>query len=140
MDASRWRVSGRKRVNYHFRTRSHTFSSFRSEIPMLVTFRVAQHEADPVTVVPLTDDAATPTAKDVLKRVCHREQWNEIGEILQSSVTQDTLASSAMAPAKNGFVSTVIEAYGKHHHLKIRYVSFITMAFVHNPRCPAALP
>ncbi|TBU26415.1 hypothetical protein BD311DRAFT_789782 [Dichomitus squalens] len=84
---------------------------------MPVTFNVAQHDADSATI---PEGYAIPTEKDILKSICHREQWKEVGEILQSSVPKDTLESSVMTPAKNGFVSTVIEAYGKHDHLKIR--------------------
>ncbi|EJF60865.1 hypothetical protein DICSQDRAFT_62065 [Dichomitus squalens LYAD-421 SS1] len=84
---------------------------------MPVTFNVAQHDADSAIIA---EGYASPTEKDILKSICHREQWKEVGEILQSSVPKDTLESSVMTPAKNRFVSTVIEAYGKHHHLKIR--------------------
>ncbi|TBU42171.1 hypothetical protein BD309DRAFT_1010448 [Dichomitus squalens] len=84
---------------------------------MPVTFNVAQHDTDSATI---PEGYAIPTEKDILKSICHREQWKEVGEILQSSVPKDTLESSVMTPAKNGFVSTVIEAYGKHDHLKIR--------------------
>ncbi|KAI0334311.1 hypothetical protein GY45DRAFT_1343615 [Cubamyces sp. BRFM 1775] len=42
--------------------------------------------------------------------------WCPHGEVLRHSITQE----SSLYPQKNGFVHTVLEAYGRHNHLRIR--------------------
>ena len=81
---------------------------------MPVTFKVAPHDARPFPVRGTTD------LETLAKSACYK-QWKESGEMLQTSATPDVLPT--LTPHKNGFVHTVIEAYGKHRHLTIRYVS-----------------
>ncbi|KAM5540272.1 hypothetical protein V8D89_006091 [Ganoderma adspersum] len=80
---------------------------------MPVTFNVAAHDANPVTIYP------SKTVEDFLKASCYNQlQWSTGGEMLQTSVTESSLPT--LRRQKNGFVHTVVEAYGQHHHLRIR--------------------
>ncbi|KAI1787836.1 hypothetical protein LXA43DRAFT_1162762 [Ganoderma leucocontextum] len=80
---------------------------------MPVTFQVANHDAKPIT----RRHQEQKTTEDFLK-VLYRRQWKAGGEMLQSSVTESSLQTLELQ--KNGFVHTVVEAYGQHHHLRIR--------------------
>lgn len=87
-----------------------------------------------VPVMPVTFcTSATVTPKDVpnvgtdlsaelfLKRVCKSREWEKgFDRVIQSSVKADSLKT--LWPQSNGFVHTVIKAYGSHFHLTIRSV------------------
>ncbi|PIL35816.1 hypothetical protein GSI_01476 [Ganoderma sinense ZZ0214-1] len=84
---------------------------------MPATFRVAAHDAKPIAI----QEHPPKTAEDFLQASCYvynqlRRTCSE--EVLQSSVTESVLPT--LRAQKNGFVHTVIEAYGQHHHLRIR--------------------
>ena len=80
---------------------------------MPVTFNVAAHDANPVAIYP------SKTVEDFLKASCYNQlQWSTGGEMLQTSVAESSLPM--LKRQKNGFVHTVVEAYGQHHHLRIR--------------------
>ena len=80
---------------------------------MPVTFDVATHKARTISL----DKDPHKTAETFLKAACY-EQWKNSGEILQTSITEWSL--KRLRPRKNGFVHTVVEAYGGHHNLSIR--------------------
>ncbi|RPD75601.1 hypothetical protein L226DRAFT_545424 [Lentinus tigrinus ALCF2SS1-7] len=54
---------------------------------------------------------------DVLKLACEG-QAKRCRELLQCSLNSDNVKD--LAPRSNGFVHAVLEAYGSHHHLRIR--------------------
>ena len=81
---------------------------------MPVTFQVASHPANGFE----SYKAFQPSVATILRESCE-PQWNRCKEILQSSLQQHEL--SAMAPYSNGFVHAVLDAYGAHRHLRIRY-------------------
>ncbi|KAI1783968.1 hypothetical protein LXA43DRAFT_930733 [Ganoderma leucocontextum] len=80
---------------------------------MPVTFKVASH---PANVLHL-QMGGFGNAVTVLKRGCE-VQARQCKEMLQSSVEKHDLAT--IVPNSNGFVYAVLEAYGSHHHLRIR--------------------
>ncbi|KAH9918221.1 uncharacterized protein BXZ73DRAFT_53065 [Epithele typhae] len=79
---------------------------------MPVTFKVARHHANPVR--PCT---GLTGADSFILKACPTE-WPECGKTLQSSLSSESLRD--LIPRRNGFVSTVVEAYGQHHHLVLR--------------------
>ena len=80
---------------------------------MPVTFNVAAHDANLVAIHP------SKTVEDFLKASCYNQlQWATSGEMLQTSVTESSLPT--LKRQKNGFVHTVVEAYGQHYRLRIR--------------------
>ena len=81
---------------------------------MPITFKVANHDAQPFPC----DGMAN--VEELTKASCYNE-WKESGEMLQTSATQDVLPT--LISHSNGFVHTVVEAYGRHRHLTLRYVS-----------------
>ncbi|KAI0780155.1 hypothetical protein C8Q74DRAFT_1316519 [Fomes fomentarius] len=98
---------------------------------MPVTFKVASHEADPVfppsrlaarkNVSFAIAQSASQTEKvevDQFFRSACSKQWETSRGILQTSVTHEALPT--LIPQRNGFVHTVVQAYGNHNHLKIR--------------------
>ena len=84
---------------------------------MPVTFKVAKHDARPIASSVYDLDRPQSTLEDFLKQSCYK-QWKESGEMLQTSVTDSALQT--LRPNKNGFVHTVVQAHGSHHHLVIR--------------------
>ena len=80
---------------------------------MPVTFDVATHDAEPVT----SYQSSSKMVEDFFKASCY-SQWKASGEILQTSVAESDLPT--LRPQKNGFVHTIMEAYGQHHHLNFR--------------------
>ncbi len=82
---------------------------------MPVTFKVASYLVNPVCLQ--EDDF--PNAESVLKSGC-QGQAARCKEMLQSSVEKDDLPT--IVPISNGFVYAALEAYGSHHHLRIRSV------------------
>ena len=79
---------------------------------MPVTLKVAAHNANPVGANGITD------VEGLTKAACYKE-WKESGDMFGTSATPDILPT--LIPYNNGFVHTVIQAYGNHHHLVIRY-------------------
>ncbi|KAH9918195.1 uncharacterized protein BXZ73DRAFT_105321 [Epithele typhae] len=79
---------------------------------MPVTFKVASHNANPVR--PCADLTG---ADSFISKACPTE-WLKCGNILQSSLSSESLRN--LIPRGSGFVSTVVEAYGQHHHLVLR--------------------
>ncbi|TBU57574.1 hypothetical protein BD310DRAFT_880490 [Dichomitus squalens] len=84
---------------------------------MPVTFQVAKHDANAIALPGYKQGGPQSPVEDLLKESCYK-QWKESGEILQSSVTDSALPT--LRSNKNGFVHTVVEAHGRHHHLRIR--------------------
>ena len=85
---------------------------------MPVTFKVSEHHADPFPC------GTAKNAKAVTNAWSY-EQWMEKGAMLQTSVTRDVF--STLIGYKNGFVHTIVDAYGKHRHLTLRYIlNFMT--------------
>ena len=82
---------------------------------MPVTFKVASHPANAVRFA----NGSTLNAEAVLKLGCE-VQGSCCKDLLQSSVNNDDL--TAICPNSNGFVYAALEAYGSHHHLRIRFV------------------
>ncbi len=82
---------------------------------MPVTFKVTSHPANPVYL----QKGAFPNAETVLESGCE-VQAARCKEMLQSSVEKDDLHT--IVPNSNGFVYAALEAYGSHHHLRIRSV------------------
>ncbi|KAM5542914.1 hypothetical protein V8D89_003298 [Ganoderma adspersum] len=80
---------------------------------MPVTFKVASH---PANVVHL-QKGGVRNPETVLKQGC-KVQGGKCKEMLQSSVGDGDLAT--IVPNSNGFVYAALEAYGSHHHLRIR--------------------
>ncbi len=85
---------------------------------MPVTFKVASHPANPVY---LPKGGFSGNAETVLKSGCE-VQAARCKEMLQSSVEKADLTT--IVPNSNGFVYAALEAYGCHHHLRIRSVFF----------------
>ncbi|RDX50792.1 hypothetical protein OH76DRAFT_1455116 [Lentinus brumalis] len=54
---------------------------------------------------------------DVLREACD-DQASRCRDMLQTSITRDNIAN--LVPRSNGFVHAALEAYGGHHHLRIR--------------------
>ena len=81
---------------------------------MPVTFQVASH---PANGFELYKGCQTSVAS-ILQESCE-PQWNRCKEILQSSLQHHELPT--MAAYSNGFVHAVLDAYGAHRHLRIRY-------------------
>ncbi|PIL35824.1 hypothetical protein GSI_01484 [Ganoderma sinense ZZ0214-1] len=80
---------------------------------MPVTFNVADEATERIS----RPKNSCQTVEDFFKASCYRE-WEASGEMIQSSVAESDLPK--LKPQKNGFVHTVVEAYGRHHHLRIR--------------------
>ena len=78
---------------------------------MPVTFKVANHDANPFFCKGMEN------VEDLTKSSCYKE-WKESGEMLQTSATEDVLPT--LISHKNGFVHTIVEAYGQHRHLILR--------------------
>ncbi|KAM5540277.1 hypothetical protein V8D89_006096, partial [Ganoderma adspersum] len=78
-----------------------------------VTFDVATRKARPI----FRDEDPHKTVGDFLRASCS-EQWIDSGEMLQTSIAKSSLPT--LKPQRNGFVHTVVEAYGQHHNLRIR--------------------
>ena len=87
----------------------------RPSAAMPVTFEVATHDAKPINIP--KHGSPHKTVEDFLKASCYT-QWKASGEMLQTSVTESDLQT--LTAQKNGFVHTVVQAYGQHHHLRIR--------------------
>ena len=81
---------------------------------MPVTFKVANHDAQLFRCEGMED------VESLTKASCYKE-WKESGEMLQTSATKDVLPT--LIPYQNGFVHTIVGAYGQHRHLTLRYVS-----------------
>ena len=79
---------------------------------MPVTVKVAAHNANPIRASGFTD------VEGLTKAACYKE-WKESGDMLGTSATSDILPT--LVSHNNGFVRTVIQAHGNHHHLVIRY-------------------
>ena len=85
---------------------------------MPVTFKVASH---PANAYKIESDYRRPTnIRDVLLNSSSRELQEVADTPERSSVNPDELYTTI--PVSNGFVHTVMEAYGSHYHLRIRYV------------------
>ena len=80
---------------------------------MPVTFKVANHDANSFPCKGMEN------VEEFTKASCYKE-WKESGEILQTSATPDVLPT--LIPHENGLVYTIVEAYGQHRHLTLRYV------------------
>ncbi|KAM5533647.1 hypothetical protein V8D89_012695 [Ganoderma adspersum] len=80
---------------------------------MPVTFKVASHPANTVYF----QNGRISTTDTVFEYGCEA-QAQRCKEMLQSSVQNNDLAT--IVPTNNGFVHTVLEAHGSHHHLRIR--------------------
>ena len=82
---------------------------------MPVTFIVATHDANPA------QRPEYKSAEDILNRACSssRKELQKF-EVIQSSI--DPTEYPAVHPSPNGFVHTVIEAWGQHRNLIIRLV------------------
>ncbi|CDO75212.1 hypothetical protein BN946_scf184794.g19 [Trametes cinnabarina] len=78
---------------------------------MPVTFAVS-----PVQATEVYGDNASTDA-EILRGACY-PQFEHCKEILQTSITEDERLS--LYPQTNGFVWTVLKAYGEHHHLTLR--------------------
>ena len=83
---------------------------------MPVTFKVANHDAKSFPCRGLAN------VETLTQASCYKE-WKESGEMLQTSATEDVLPT--LMSHKNGFVHTILEAYGQHRHLTLRYVSIL---------------
>ena len=83
---------------------------------MPVTFKVASH---PARALYIQKDRIPTTTEAVFEYGCEA-QARRCKEMLQSSVENDDLAT--IGATNNGFVHTVLQAHGSHHHLRIRYV------------------
>ncbi|TFK85795.1 hypothetical protein K466DRAFT_551519 [Polyporus arcularius HHB13444] len=55
--------------------------------------------------------------RDILREACEG-QASQCRDMLQTSITRDNITN--LVPRSNGFVHAVLEAYGSHHHLRIR--------------------
>ncbi|TBU28382.1 hypothetical protein BD311DRAFT_788551 [Dichomitus squalens] len=84
---------------------------------MPVTLQIAKHDANVIALAGYKQGRSEDAVENFLKQSCYK-QWKESGEVLQSSVTNSALPT--LKPETNGFVHTVVEAHGRHHHLKIR--------------------
>ena len=80
---------------------------------MPITFKVANHDAKSFPCKGIAN------VEDLTKVSCY-EEWKESGEMLQTSATEDVLTT--LIPYENGLVHTIVEAYGQHRHLTLRYV------------------
>ena len=92
-------------------------SSFRPILlrtAMPVTFKVANHDANSFPCKGMEN------VEELTKASCYKE-WKESGEMLQTSAAEDVLRT--LIPYENGLVHTIVEAYGQHRHLTLRYVS-----------------
>ena len=85
----------------------------RPSATMPVTFEVATHGATPINIP--KHGSPHKTVEDFLKASCYT-QWKASGEMLQTSATESDLQT--LTAQKNGFVHTVLQAYGQHHHLR----------------------
>ncbi|KAH9481301.1 hypothetical protein JR316_0005823 [Psilocybe cubensis] len=82
---------------------------------MPVTFKVAEHDANPVM---FGGYGSCQNAHDVLASTWGGKSGaNRFEELLQSSFPSDC---HDLGPQSNGFVDTVIHAYNQHHHLVLR--------------------
>ena len=77
---------------------------------MPVTFGVVAHDAKP-------DQRMYHSADGILRHAGERTA-TRVGELLQSSVSPSEYP--AVHPSPNGFVHTVLEAWGQHRNLVIR--------------------
>ena len=104
----------RRRATCHTATRTPRPNPLRLTLfTMPVTFTVATHNAS---------SAQRPeyrSAEEILNAACSSAKEHiEDFDVLQSSVNPSEYA--AVQPSPNGFVHTVLEAYGQHRNLIIR--------------------
>ena len=81
---------------------------------MPVTFTVASQKPE---AYQFWQQPAVP--HDILSQAC-REQAMRCADLLQCSINRDNIKN--LVPRVNGFVNAALEAYGSHHHLRLRYV------------------
>ena len=95
----------------------------RELVVMPVTFKVASHPANVVRL----PKGGLANPETVLKQGCE-VAGGRCKDMLQSSVGHDDLAT--IVPNSNGFVYAALEAYGSHHHLRIRFVLLRFIIFI----------
>ena len=83
---------------------------------MPVTFNVASHDAQEVPV-----GKPPANASDILAQI-HGSSYAMLQskQPLQSSLDGSNHTMGTLVPSANGFVHAILEAYGRHHHLRIR--------------------
>ncbi|KAI0709697.1 hypothetical protein C8T65DRAFT_648924 [Cerioporus squamosus] len=59
-----------------------------------------------------------PLSHNAVLRAACEGQASQCRDMLQSSINRDNITN--LVPKSNGFVHAVLEAYGSHHHLRIR--------------------
>lgn len=64
------------------------------------------------------------TPAELLRSACSLLLSKNISAMLQCSITDEE--QPVLIAQRNGFVHSVLNAYGEHHHLVIRYVCRIT--------------
>ncbi|KAF7336442.1 hypothetical protein MSAN_02298200 [Mycena sanguinolenta] len=96
--------------------RARRSSLLPSPFRMPVTFHPAKHLAESRDVQPVN-------ASQILRQACPN-QWKEVDTIVQCSIGGQPISASdtefKIVPNTNGFVNTVVSAWGKHHALVIR--------------------
>ena len=85
---------------------------------MPITFAVADHAASEVALSRSTIDNHT---RRIFVGACEA-QAKRCRRMLQSSLDEPGIKKDLpqIMPRSNGFVHAVLEAYGSHHHLRIR--------------------
>ena len=80
---------------------------------MPISFKVADRVSETTRLQP------GRTSAELLEGSAY-DEFSRIERIIQSSLTEEDLASYPVEPSYNGFSDTVLRAYNQHHHLVLR--------------------